>query len=77
MVEDLIGSSILLGKTRSGIEEILGPPDHREALWYGYKVHTIPRCHFWECRLDIVFEFEEVQFRDDVQFGVTSVAVND
>jgi hypothetical protein len=69
MVQDLIDRKILLGKTSSEVEELLGGPDFRETNWFGYKVVTIPRCRLWECRMDVVF---------DAQLGtVKSVAVSD
>ncbi len=56
MVQDLIDRKILLGKASSDVQALLGPPDHQEVDWFGYKVVTIPRCRFWECRMDIVFD---------------------
>ncbi len=69
MVADLIGRKILVGKTPPEIERLLGQPDYREKDWYGYKVVTIAKCYFWECRMDVVFDRASTQ--------VTSVAVSD
>ena len=56
MVQDLIDSGALVGRTRSDVERLFGPPDYREKFWYGYRVITIPRCRFWERRLDVGFD---------------------
>ncbi len=70
MVQDIIDRKILLGKTTPEVEDLLGQPDYKETYWYGYKVvTTVWRCHFWECRLDVVF--------DRTSNKVTSVAVSD
>ena len=56
MVQDLIESSQLLGKSPSEVEGFLGKPDYQSADWYGYKVITIGRCRFWQCRMDVTFD---------------------
>jgi len=48
MMQDLIDGGALIGRTRSDLEQLLGPPDYREKFWYGYRVITIPRCRFPE-----------------------------
>ena len=68
-VQDLIDRKILLGKAPSDVQALLGEPDYHENDWYGYKVVTIARCRFWECRMDVVFD------RDTN--SVKSVAVSD
>jgi len=56
MVQDLIDNGTLLGKSMPAVQQLLGPPDFHDADWYGYKVVTIARCRFWECRLDVKFD---------------------
>jgi len=56
MVQDLIGNGTLVGKSMPDVQQLLGPPDDHDADSYGYKVVTIARCRFWECRLDVVFD---------------------
>ena len=63
MVQNLIDRKQLLGKTAPEVENLLGRPDYKEIYWYGYKVVTIPRCHFWECRMDVVFDSESNKVR--------------
>jgi len=69
MVQDLIDRKILREKAPSDVRALLGPPDHRETNWYGYKVITMAKCRFWECRMDRVF--------DENTERVKSVAVSD
>ena len=70
MAQDLMDRKLLIGKSRTDIEALLGKPDKHDADWYGYKVVTIARCRYvWECRMDVVFE----QASDHVKF----VAVSD
>jgi hypothetical protein len=69
MTDDLIRSGRLAGKPRAEVEASLGPPDHREARWFGYKVVTIARCYVWDCSMDVVF--------DPTSGRVESVAVSD
>jgi hypothetical protein len=69
MVQDLIDRRLLLGKTPAQVEDLLGRPDSKEEDWYGYKVVTISRCYFWECRMDVVF--------DKASSQVVSVQVSD
>lgn len=69
MAQDVIDRGILLGKTSSEVEELLGSPDIRGANWFGYRVVTIPRCRWWECHMDVVFD---AQLKT-----VKSVAVSD
>jgi len=40
MVQDLIDSGALVGRTRSDVERLFGPPDYRERFWYDYRVIT-------------------------------------
>jgi hypothetical protein len=68
-VEDLIARKILLGKSRSDVQALLGQPDDQGADWYGYNVITIPRCHFWKCTMDVAFDGDSKQ--------VESVGVSD
>jgi hypothetical protein len=56
MVQDLIGSGTLVGKSMPDVQLLLGPPDNHNADSYRYKVVTIARCYFWECGLDVVFD---------------------
>ena len=68
MVQDLIDSGAPVG-AQSDVEGLSGSPDYREKFWYGYRVITIPRCRFWECRLDVGF--------DATRDRVVSVALGD
>ena len=69
MAQDLMDRKLLTGGSRADIEALLGKPDYQDADWYGYKVVTIARCGFWECRMDVVFDRTSNQ--------VKSVAVSD
>jgi hypothetical protein len=69
MADDLIRSGHLVGKPRNEVEALLGPPDYREARWFGYKVVTLARCYVWECSIGVVF--------DPTSGRVESVAVSD
>src|SRR2546426_8509714 len=69
MVQDILDRKSLIGKPRSDIQDLLGKPDYMQDGWYGYKVVTIPRCHLWECRMDVLF--------DAVSNRVNSVDVSD
>ena len=69
MAQDLIDRKLLIGKSMADIESLLGKPDPQFKDAHLYKVVTIARCRFWECRLGVVF--------DDASGLVTFVAVND
>ena len=69
MADDLIRSGRLVGKPRNEVEALLGPPDSREARWFGYEVVTIARCYVWKCSMTVVF--------DPTSGRVESVAVSD
>jgi len=69
MAQDLIDRKLLLGKSRSEVEGLLGKPDYPDADAHLYKVVTIARCRFWQCRLGVVF--------DHSSNLATSVAVSD
>ena len=69
MAQDLIDRKLLIGKSRAEVEGLLGKPDYPDADAHLYKVVTIARCGFWECRLGVVF--------DHSSSLVTFVAVND
>src|SRR6267142_6643140 len=51
MAQDLIDRKLLIGKSRAEVEGLLGKPDYPDADAHLYKVVTIARCGFWECRL--------------------------
>jgi hypothetical protein len=69
MAQDLIDSKLLIGKSMAEVEGLLGKPDPQFEDAHLYKVVTIARCRFWECRLGVVF--------DHASSRVTFVAVND
>jgi hypothetical protein len=69
MVQDLIEHERLIGKSAAQVEALLGQPDLRDRRWFGYRVVTIARCHFWECFMSVVF--------DETSGRVASVAVSD
>jgi hypothetical protein len=69
MTQDLIENERLIGKSAAEVEALLGQPDLRGQEWFAYRVITIARCHFWECRMDVVF--------DGTSGRVRSVAVSD
>jgi len=64
MAQDLMDRQVLIGKSRLEVEALLGSPDNREAAWLGYKVVTISRCYFWECRMAVVFEEASDRVKD-------------
>jgi len=56
MAQNLIDSKLLVGKSRAEVEGLLGKPDLPDADAHLYKVVTIARCRFWECRLGVAFD---------------------
>ena len=57
MSDDLIKRKLLIGKSRSDVEALLGKPDRQDADGFDFKVVTVGRCRFvWECRLGIVID---------------------
>jgi hypothetical protein len=69
MAHDLVDRKIFLGRQSYEVQNLLGSPDYQDNDSYGYKVAPIERCHFWECRLDVVFDKDSKK--------VVSVAVAD
>ena len=69
MVQSLIDHKTLIGKSPSEIQDLLGPPDNKDPVSFGYKVVTIARCRFWECEMGVVF--------DKTSGQATYVAVSD
>ena len=69
MAQDLIDRKLLMDKSESEVENLLGKPGLNNSGVYDYHVITISRCNFWACYLGVVF--------DEKSKRVRAVAVND
>lgn len=56
MVQDLSDRKMLINKSKTEVEALLGKPDGQHLAMWEYNVVTIPRCYFWDCRMEVSFD---------------------
>lgn len=57
MADDLVNRRLLVGKNKTEIITMLGPPDREHNGIIEYQVAHIPRCSWiWNCYLGIQFD---------------------